>query len=256
MTEEKQTDFKIRITHDEPIELKTMAVSLLSLQELMDSYISKEHGVTQSKIYLEKVEVGSDIYSLIFELPLEILPILAPVSALKEVIGLISAFKDLKDKSLKEIEANPHFTPQNANLLQDILAPVVINQNTYNISQGGKVLFGLSAEEARQIYANAQSISDKPKKEYKQFKEKVLLKMYKTTDTKNSKTRHTAKCEQISPYVLRVIFGDDAVANEILANPYGFFFLVDLTVYRSGENAEKIEFCSIDKIWNKVEREQ
>ena len=70
MDNEKQIDFKIRLTHDEPIELKTMAISLLSLQELINSYISKEHGVSNSKIYLEKVEVGSDIYSLIFQIVL------------------------------------------------------------------------------------------------------------------------------------------------------------------------------------------
>lgn len=253
--DEKRIDFKIRLTHDEPIELKTMAISLLSLQELMNSYISKQHGVSSSKIYLEKVEVGSDIYSLIFELPLEILPILAPVKALKEVIELIVAFKELKDKSLNEIEANPHFTPQNANLLQEILAPVIINQNTYNISHADKVIFSLNADEARQIYANAKSISNTPKKEYKQFKEKVLLRMYKTTDTQNTKTKHTAKCDEISPYALRVMFSDEAVAQEILQNPYGFLFLVDLTVYKSGDNAEIIEFCSIDKIWNKIDKD-
>ncbi|QLC97974.1 hypothetical protein [Campylobacter jejuni] len=53
MTEEKENivNFKIKIIHEENIELGIMANSLLSFQKLMDSFISKEHGITQSKIF-------------------------------------------------------------------------------------------------------------------------------------------------------------------------------------------------------------
>lgn len=225
---EKQTDFKIRITHDEPLELKTMAVSLLSLQELINSYIGKEHGVTESKIYLEKVEVGSDIYSLIFELPLEILPIVAPLKALKEVLEVITLFKDLKDKSLNETEANPHFTPKNANLLKDILAPVVINQNTYNISHAGEVIFSVDSREARQITQNAQLIADVEQPEQcKEYKD-VILDFKEVKDSKRI-VRDRAVCEAAlknRAVPTEVISADDKEL--INKNPFGNYYLVDL----------------------------
>ncbi|XUP62169.1 hypothetical protein UXU46_06940 [Campylobacter jejuni] len=133
MTEEKENivNFKIKIIHEENIELGIMANSLLSFQKLMDSFISKEHGITQSKIFLEKVETGSDIYSLVFEIAGEVLPIIAPIQALNEFIELIISFKNIKSKSIEEIEENPHFTKYNANNLKNIFAPVTINQNTF-----------------------------------------------------------------------------------------------------------------------------
>ncbi|EAL4509929.1 RloG protein, partial [Campylobacter coli] len=120
MTEEKENivNFKIKIIHEENIELGIMANSLLSFQKLMDSFISKEHGITQSKIFLEKVETGSDIYSLVFEIAGEVLPIIAPIQALNEFIELIISFKNIKSKSIEEIEENPHFTKYNANNLK------------------------------------------------------------------------------------------------------------------------------------------
>ncbi|EIT7846646.1 hypothetical protein L3K38_001903, partial [Campylobacter coli] len=184
MTEEKENivNFKIKIIHEENIELGIMANSLLSFQKLMDSFISKEHGITQSKIFLEKVETGSDIYSLVFEIAGEVLPIIAPIQALNEFIELIISFKNIKSKSIEEIEENPHFTKYNANNLKNIFAPVTINQNTFFINHKGEELLRINSDEAELIYENANYICEKKEIEYQKIHENALITMYKTTN--------------------------------------------------------------------------
>ncbi|EFU6032026.1 RloG protein [Campylobacter jejuni] len=237
MTEEKENivNFKIKIIHEENIELGIMANSLLSFQKLMDSFISKEHGITQSKIFLEKVETGSDIYSLVFEIAGEVLPIIAPIQALNEFIELIISFKNIKSKSIEEIEENPHFTKYNANNLKNIFAPVTINQNTFFINHKGEELLRINSDEAELIYENA------------------LITMYKTTNKIDNKTKHKAKCDALSPYAVDVSFSDEKIAEEVLKNPYGFNFLVDLEYYKNDKN--KIILYRIFNIKDKISLE-
>ncbi|EID5166789.1 hypothetical protein LB692_001758, partial [Campylobacter coli] len=218
MTEEKENivNFKIKIIHEENIELGIMANSLLSFQKLMDSFISKEHGITQSKIFLEKVETGSDIYSLVFEIAGEVLPIIAPIQALNEFIELIISFKNIKSKSIEEIEENPHFTKYNANNLKNIFAPVTINQNTFFINHKGEELLRINSDEAELIYENANYICEKKEIEYQKIHENALITMYKTTNKIDNKTKHKAKCDALSPYAVDVSFSDEKIAEEVL----------------------------------------
>ncbi|MBR8461516.1 hypothetical protein KDD93_07630 [Campylobacter sp. faydin G-24] len=228
MSDEKCTEFKIRLTHDEPIELKTMAVSLLSLQELIDGYTSKEHGISDSKIYLDKVEVGSDIYSLIFQISAEALPLIAPLKVLKEVIDIMVLFKDYKDKSLYETENNPYLTPKNATLLKDILAPVIINQNTYNISHADNIIFSIGADDAKKMTQNAELIAEVEQAEQCKEYKNVLINFKIVKDAKRI-VRDSAVCEAViknrSIPTEIINIDDKELVNK---SPFDNYYLVDL----------------------------
>lgn len=252
MDDKKQIDFKIRLTHDEPVELKTMATSLLSLQELINSHAAKKHGINDTKIYLEKVEVGSDIYSLILQIPAEILPFVAPLKVLKEIIDIMLLFKDYKDKSLNETENNPHLTPKNANLLKDIMAPVIINQNTYNISHAGSVVFSIGADDARQISQNAELIAKAEQSEQVRAYQNVLIDFKVVKDSKQV-VKDKAVCEII---VNRAVATEVINPNEkelINKNPFGNYYLVDLLAF-SIEG--KVKFYQVTKLHSIIPKDK
>ncbi|EAJ2107808.1 RloG protein, partial [Campylobacter coli] len=155
--------------------------------------------------------------------------------------------------SIEEIEENPHFTKYNANNLKNIFAPVTINQNTFFINHKGEELLRINSDEAELIYENANYICEKKEIEYQKIHENALITMYKTTNKIDNKTKHKAKCDALSPYAVDVSFSDEKIAEEVLKNPYGFNFLVDLEYYKNDKN--KIILYRIFNIKDKISLE-
>ncbi|AOH49949.1 hypothetical protein JYR01_000919 [Campylobacter coli] len=89
--------------------------------------------------------------------------------------------------------------------------------------------------------------------EYQKIHENALITMYKTTNKIDNKTKHKAKCDALSPYAVDVSFSDEKIAEEVLKNPYGFNFLVDLEYYKNDKN--KIILYRIFNIKDKISLE-
>lgn len=230
----------VRLRHDEPVDLVDMANALISISTLAKERIGKEHGITDTKIMLNGVKEGCDIYELTFVFGAHILPLIENFNTVASFTEFIGKYIKLGGKTLDEIEHDDELTPRSAALVENIVKPIE-HGNSMHVEvhgDGNHVnIFTITTDDANTIRENADLVrrisggnseDDVERTEY----QRVLIEMHATTNSER-KVRDKAYCDDIlkGKAVATIIQSPDD-KKTIIDDPYNNYFLVDILVNR------------------------
>lgn len=239
----EKVEFEIKLVHDKPVDLIQMANSLIALNNIAQAHISKEHGVKDSKILLNGVKNGCDIYQVALDLGTAALPMLDGISSIKDVLDYISSYKNINKKTVEELRDNRHYNTVDAENIQKFVSPVINNDDNSNIqiNVGGDVnapIVIINQEDAKQMMENANFVkrvtSDQEiKEDNKTHFEKVLIKMHKAIDS-TKKVKDSSYCDDIvKGKSVSTVIENEEDKKEVLANAFTSLFLVDIEVSKA-----------------------
>jgi len=253
----------VRLRHNEPVDLIDMANSLISLSELASERISKEHGLKNTRVMLQGVKEGCDIYQLSFIFASHVLPIVESFNTVASFTGYLKNYIGLEDKTINEIENDASLTVNSANQVQTIVKPIENNSSSslsievYGGNNNEINIFQINSEEADKIKKSAdivKQIKSSPAEEKESpAHEKVLIEMHQTIDS-DKQVKHKAYCDDIlkrKAVATTILNADDSKA--ILDNPYNNYFLVDVTVHKVNGSPKLYE---ITKLYNIVPKDE
>lgn len=254
--------FEVRLVHKNPVDLIDMANSLIALDNIAKSHISKNHGVRESKILLKGVKEGSDIYQLVMDFGAFVLPLLDGLSTVKEVLEYIDSYKTISSKTIEEIKENKHYNSVDAENIKSFVAPIIADDSNSNIQitvngDNNSPIIIINNGDAKKMNENAdfvkKLVSDTPKKEEEpKLFEKVLIKMYSMKDT-SKKVQDSSYCDEIiKGKSVATVIENTEDKKEILANAFNNLFLVDIEVVRA---EEQIKLYRVIKLHNIVPNE-
>lgn len=255
----EKVNFEIRLVHNEPVDLIQMANSLISLQNIVSSHIGKEFGIKDSKILLKGVKEGSDIYQLALDFGMGVLPFIDGVNTINETISHIKSYLNIDKKTFGEIKDNRHYNTVNSDNIKNFVAPVITNDNNSKIEikiegNNNAPILIINTDEAKKIAENAdyikKIISNEQIEENSEKKlfEKVLIKMYKATDSVKQ-IKDSAYCDDIvKGKAIATLFENAEDKKEVLGNPFSNLFLVDIEIVKSNDEVKLYRVLKLHNI--------
>lgn len=260
----------VRLRHDKPVDLIEMANSLIALNYLAQSRIAKEHGLKDTKILLKGVESGCDIYQLVFDFGVSVLPIMESFNTVASFTGYITKYVNLGKASVDDIRSDESLTAESAKMMTTLINPVEIGNDKSSMSievHGANSqinIFNITSNDAAEIIKNAEIVkmvkgaSTVEEVENKIHYSKVLIDMHKTTNS-DKKVKHSSYCDEIvKGKSITTIIEDKEAETIILKAPYTNYFLVDIEVNRLGDDVKLYRITKlhevIEKEDNKVEK--
>lgn len=233
----------IRLRHDKPVDLIDMANSLISLNNMAIERISKEHGVKDTKIVLNGVKEGCDIYQLSFVFS-HLLPVMESINTFASFTDYLKKFSSINEKTVKEIKEDEDISSKNAELVKSIVKPIE-NNNSSSLSielhtgdNSDVHIYNISNTDASRIRDNAELVTKlkeeaaQEEKEDKHKFEKVLILLHSTINTEK-KVKDKAYCDDIlEGKSVATIFENPDEKKLVLDDPYNNYFLVDIDVRR------------------------
>jgi len=250
----EKVDFEIRLVHNKPVDLIQMANSLISLQNIISSFVGKENGIKDSKILLKGVKEGSDIYQLALDFGSEVLPFINGTGTVIEAINHIKTWA--LSKSKKEILSSKHYNSVNCDNMKNLVAPVVTNDDNRNMSikvgDNNNAPIVINNFEAKQISENADYIksliSSYEKEEDNTLYQKKLIKMYKATDSVKQ-VKDSSYCDDIvKGKAIATIFENPQDKKEVLTDPFSNLFLVDIEVNKINDEIKLYRVLKLHNI--------
>lgn len=251
--------FEVRLVHKEPIDLIQMANSLIALNNISKSHISKEHGVKESKILLKGVKEGSDIYQLVLDFGIAALPLIDGIKSIHEVLEYIQSYKNIEEKTVSEIKDNRHYNTVDAENIKNFIAPVLSadDNSTIEVKIEGNVnapIIIINTSDAKKIMENVDfikritSIKEIEEVNDKSFK-KVLIKIHKAIDSVKQ-VKDSSYCDDIvKGKAIATIFENIEDKKDVLINAFTSLFLVDIEVVKANN---EIKLYRVTKLHNIV----
>lgn len=231
----------IRFQHNEAVNLIEMTNSLIALNNLAVEHIGKEHGIKDTKILLQGVKEGSDIYKLVVDFGVAALPMIEGVTSVKDFLEYLRSYYTIDKKSISEIKENKHYNSINADRISNFIAPVEENNTDSSMSivinGDNNNLFMIRSEDIPMLKENIKTVKsitsqqDEVKEDENKF-EKVLIEMHKATKT-SKQVRDSAYCDDIlkRKSVATIIVNEEDKA-KVIEDPFNNYFLVDIIVNR------------------------
>ena len=261
MQDTRFVEFEIRLTHQRPVDLITMANSLISLNNLSKEHISKEHGIQDTKILLEGVREGSDIYKVIMDISSTALPIANSINTLKDVIEYFRSYLTLEKKSLDEIKQSSHYNEVNAKSIENLIAPIETDNSnssmSFSIKGDNNNVFVINASDIPKIKENTSLVkkittAEELEDDTNPF-QKVLIKMHKATNTQKV-VKDSSYCDSIIPgKAIATLIEDKEAKKDILQDPFNNYFLVDIEISKiDGE----IKLYRVTKLHDIIPKEE
>lgn len=254
----EKVQFEVKLVHEKPVDLIEMANSLIALDNISKSHISKEHGLKESKILLKGVKEGSDIYQLALDFGAVTLPLLDGVSSINEVLGYIHSYKDIEKKSVEEIRDNRHYNTVDADNVKNFIAPVLSNDDNSTIevkiegSNSAPIII-INSTDAMKITENADFVKrvTSVKEDIKDDKsfEKVLIKIHKAIDSVKQVKDSTYCDDIVKGKAIATIFENLEDKKDVLAHAFTSLFLVDIKIVKSND---EIKLYRVTKLHNIV----
>ena len=255
----ENVNFEIRLVHSEPVDLIEMANSLISLQNIVSSHIGKEYGLKDSKILLNGVKEGSDIYQLALFFGMNVLPFADGINTISETIKHIKSYLNIDKKTIEEIRDNRHYNNVNCDNIKNFIAPVVNNDDNSKIEikiegdvNAPIVVFNHS--DAKKIFENADYVkkivsnTESIKEEENRFFEKVLIKMYQMKDT-DKRIQDSSYCDSIvKGKAIPTIIENIEDKKDILVNAFNSLFLVDIEVVKADDQIKLYRVLKLHNI--------
>ncbi len=242
--EVRDTALLVHIKHTKPIEMNEFVSSLSALNSLYSSYVRKNGGskeLSQSKLYVEKIEKGSiDIY-LCELVAATIIPFLENANVILEFAGYV---KNVYDYFMKGKGEKPSLDAQECDNFSDILNVVAADQgatmsigavsktNSGNVFYNCTFNFRESNSAQNQIGREKEIIkSVEPSDE---FFSRVLMQIYQLRSDADSNKGNKAIIDEIQQGKhVPVVFENDILKGQVLysdANPTRKAFQVDVKV--------------------------
>ena len=258
----ERVEFEIKLVHEKPVDLIQMANSLIALDNIAKSHISKEYGVKESRILLNGVKEGCDIYQLALDFGSGVLPMLEGISTVKDILSYIDSYKKIENKTVDEIRKDKHYNVIDAESINKLADPILSgNENTniqITIMGDNKAPITITQNDAKAISNNADFIKEitSQKEEIIDDKkpfEKVLIKMYQMKDTKRQ-VQDKAYCDDIlHGKPISTIIENEEEKKEMLPHAFTSLFLVDIeTVKCDGE----IKLYRVTKLHNIIPNDE
>lgn len=245
---------EVRLQHENPVDIITMANSLIALNNMAVEHIGKECGSREAKLMLEGVREGSDIYSIAIEFGATILPMADGISSIFDFLSYLKSFMDIEKQSVTEIKENKHYNAVNTDRMRDFIAPVHEVNTTINISIAGDLNidknFSLSSEEVPQLLKNLDTINQirNEKQEEKTKYLGVLIKMHKFTDTKKT-VQDSAYCDDIvKDKAIPTKFMNSEDKEDVRKDTFNNYFLVDIEVKKFDGQVKLYEVLKVHNI--------
>ncbi len=233
----EKIDIDVKLTHEDPVDLVEMATALISMSRLASDRIGKQHGLADVKILLKGVDKGSDIYRLVFDFGAAVLPMVEGFNAVASFVEYLDRFRRLSSEPIEEISNDESINVRDATMVENIINPVIHNNNASMTIYGGNnnINLNITMQDAIKMKENAELVKrlhgecgENDKVRY----EKVLIEMYETKNT-DRKVRDKAYCEEILPgRAIPTIFENNEDKRVVLDDPYNNYFLVDIEVNR------------------------
>lgn len=244
---------EVCLKHERPVDIITMANSLIALNNMAIEHIGKESGAREAKLMLEGVREGSDIYSIAIDFGAGVLPI---VDGIIQVIGFfdfLKSFKDIEKKSIAEIKENKHYNSINTKRMRDFIAPVHEQNTNINITINGDVSidgFTLNSNEILSLMKNIDTVDEVRGEKQKEqtIYEKVLIKMHKFTDTKKQ-VQDSSYCDEIvNGKAIPTKFINNEDKEDVRKDTFNNFFLVDIEVKKFDGQVKLYEVLKVHNI--------
>jgi len=231
----------VRLRHNKPVDLIDMANSLISLNHIAISQIGQVHGIKDTKIMLDGVKEGCDIYQLSFIFS-HLMPVVESVNTIASFTEHIKRYITLEKLPVEQIKKDDNLNTKDAQLIEEFVKPVLADVNSsISIELNGNnnnIVLNINNNEAKKIKENVglvkQLKKEKSQEEDKtpQYFKKVLIKLHSTTDTQK-KVKDKAYCDDIlKGKAVSTIFESIEDKKEVLNDPYNNYFLVDIDVQR------------------------
>lgn len=245
---------EVRLQHEKPVDIITMANSLIALNNMAIEHIGKECGSREAKLMLEGVREGSDIYSIAIDFGASILPMADSISSIVDFLSFLKSFMDIEKQSVTEIKENKHYNAVNTDRMRDFIAPVNEQNTTINITVNGDMnidnSFHLSSEDVPKLLKNLDIINQvrDEKQEEKKIYPGVLIKMHKFTDTKKT-VQDSAYCDDIvSGKAIPTKFMNNEDKEDIRKDTFNNYFLVDIEVKKFNGQVKLYEVLKVHNI--------
>ncbi|CAD7288260.1 hypothetical protein [Campylobacter suis] len=239
MTSDDKISIKLRIEKDSPLELTALANALLSLNNSIDEFVSKQTGITGTKTTLQSVEKGSDVFNMVVFGVGGALAIGEFLPTINAYFEFFSNIKNIGKRSVDEIKQDPFLTPNMLLHLENIinltdkekvsleLTSPVFN-NCIFINQDNKESYKQGLNTARQIR------DDQNKEQVKKVFDKMSITLYQTTNT-DKNVKFKAFCYELSDKAIPILIDDEILKTEILENPYNYRFICDIEIHKDAK---------------------
>lgn len=237
----EKVKFEVKLVHDEPVDLIEMANSLIALNNISLSHIGREKGIKDTKILLQGVKQGCDIYQLVLDFGAGVLPIIDGISSVKDIFEYVNSYKKIDDKTIEQIRNDKYYNAVEASNIKSFVAPIKESnasiQVTVNGTNNAPILI-INNNEAKEITENAKFIenilSNKEEDEIdKKTFSKVLIKMYSMKDT-DKQVRDSSYCDDIiKGRAIPTIIENKEDKHEMLPHAFNSLFLVDIDIVKA-----------------------
>jgi len=237
----EKVDFEIKLVHNKPVDLIQMANSLISLQNIVSSFVGKENGIKDSKILLKGVKEGSDIYQLALDFGVGVLPIIDGVNTISEAINHIKSYLNIDKQSIKELRDNKHYNSVNCDNIKNFVAPVLNNDDnskvevTINGNNNSPIII-INNQEAKKIDENTNFIKKLVSLEEErenQILENALIRMHVTVNS-TKQVKDKAYCDIVlKGKAVPTVFQNPEDKKEVLNNSFSNILLVDIEIMKA-----------------------
>lgn len=240
----KETALLVHIEHTRPIEMSEFITSLSALNSLYSSYVKNygdSKGVSQSKLYVDKIEEGSIDIILCELAAASLIPFIENANVIFDFAAHIKQIYDFFTKGEGE---KPKLDIQECKNLKDVLGIVAkdphgnMSIGAINKAEKGNVFnncsfnFGNSNSAQNQLGRTIEELkAEEPTGEVYQ---RVLMQIYQLRNEATKDTGNKAIIDEIAPRKkVALLFDSEELKSDILfseANPTQKGFQVDVKV--------------------------
>ncbi|MDR1461458.1 MAG: hypothetical protein LBI78_07425 [Campylobacteraceae bacterium] len=260
-----EVSMEIKLRHSKPVDVITMANSLIALNNLALEHISKEHGIKDTKILLTGVKEGSDIYQLIIQFAAASLPIVENITAVGQFVEYIRSFLTIETKPIEDVKNSRHYSMESVKNVENFISPIEDSSDNSEIqikvegdNNSVNVLVFKSEDKAK-ILENSGIVKkirgeEQPKNDdtHKFYKE-VLIELHRVTNT-TKEVKDSAYCDDIlKGKAIPTIFKNEKEKATVLDNPFHALLLVDMEVRLFND---KIQLYTITKLHKIIPNEK
>lgn len=244
----RDTMLRIHISHSKPIDLIEFSETIKSFGNLYSSYVSRKADcdiMTQSKLYVEKVEEGSILFYLCETVATNLIPF---VENANTILGFAEYFKNVTEYLSEGKGKDPELTLQNCNDFHNAYNLVAgdvngtmevsaVNKNDVAV-QFNNCTFNYNISNASQNSLRKKMVEIKAQPVDPHVRCNVVLQLYQIRNSEKD-TGNRAIIEEISEKDYPLTFANQELADKILRsvdNPLNKGYLVDVEIkpYKGG----------------------
>lgn len=240
----KETALLVHIEHSRPVEMSEFVSSLSALNSLYSSYVKNygdSKGVSQSKLYVEKIEEGSIDIILCELVAASLIPFMENANVIFDFAAYI---KQIYDFFIKGEGEKPELDIQECKNLKDVLGIVAkdphgnMSIGAINKAEKGNVFnncsfnFGNSNSTQNQLGRTIEEL--KAAEPTGEVYQRVLMQIYQLRNEATKDTGNKAIIDEIAPgKKVALLFDSEELKSDILfseTNPTQKGFQVDVKV--------------------------